>query len=507
MAGHRTPGDCGPVADAEGALDRARPRRLDRRRRRESGRHGRYGQRHGAECCSVSTGRRSGSSISAWRRSRGSRRCARPGRSCAPVNGRSSSMSASSRADDIGKGTVDVVVTEGFAGNIALKTAEGTARQLGRYLRKRELNRSPIRKLGYLLARGAFRTLDEKMDPRKSNGGVFLGLNGIVIKSHGGTDAEGFACRRRPGLRHGATRIAGQDQPQPHAPPARGGSAPCRRRSSLVTMLRSVVLGCGSYLPRPRPPQLRTVAEVDTSDEWIIQRTGIRERHIAAEGEITSDLAIAAAREALAAAGVDAQSIDLIVLATSTPDNTFPAAAVSVQAGLGITHGAAFDLQAVCSGFVFGLATADGLLQDRRLQARAGDRRGDVLAHPRLERPHHLRAVRRRRRRRRAGGAAAARHARGSRHPDVASALRRPPQGQALRRRRAVLDPDRRAPAHGRPRGVQARGGDDHRRDRAKPSGQPAIPLPTSTGSCRTRPTSASSTTAPESSESRRRRW
>src|SRR5436190_12400703 len=94
--------------------------------------------------------------------------------------------------DDIGKGSVDVVVTEGFSGNIALKTAEGTARQLGQYL-KQEMNRSLARRLGYLLARGAFRALAGKMDPRKSNGGVFLGLNGIVIKSHGGTDAEGFA--------------------------------------------------------------------------------------------------------------------------------------------------------------------------------------------------------------------------------------------------------------------------------------------------------------------------
>jgi len=94
--------------------------------------------------------------------------------------------------DDIGKGTVDVVVTEGFAGNIALKTAEGTARQLGQYL-KAAMTRTLLSKLGYLLARDAFRTLSEKMDPRKSNGGVFLGLNGIVIKSHGGTDAEGFA--------------------------------------------------------------------------------------------------------------------------------------------------------------------------------------------------------------------------------------------------------------------------------------------------------------------------
>jgi glycerol-3-phosphate acyltransferase PlsX len=95
--------------------------------------------------------------------------------------------------DDIGKGTTDVVVTEGFAGNIALKTAEGTAKQLAQYLRN-AMNRTWAARLGYLLARSAFRTLREKMDPRRSNGGVFLGLNGIVIKSHGGADAEGFAA-------------------------------------------------------------------------------------------------------------------------------------------------------------------------------------------------------------------------------------------------------------------------------------------------------------------------
>ncbi|MBS9476469.1 phosphate acyltransferase PlsX [Ancylobacter radicis] len=94
--------------------------------------------------------------------------------------------------DDIGKGTVDVVVTEGFSGNIALKTAEGTAKQVADYLRA-AINRSLMAKIGYLLARGAFNALREKLDPRKSNGGVFLGLNGVVIKSHGGTDAEGFA--------------------------------------------------------------------------------------------------------------------------------------------------------------------------------------------------------------------------------------------------------------------------------------------------------------------------
>jgi phosphate acyltransferase len=95
--------------------------------------------------------------------------------------------------DDIGKGKVDVVVTEGFAGNIALKTAEGTARQIGEYLRQ-AMNRSLSARLGYVFARSAFRQLRERVDPRRSNGGVFLGLNGIVIKSHGGTDAEGFAA-------------------------------------------------------------------------------------------------------------------------------------------------------------------------------------------------------------------------------------------------------------------------------------------------------------------------
>jgi 3-oxoacyl-[acyl-carrier-protein] synthase III len=126
---------------------------------------------------------------------------------------------------------------------------------------------------------------------------------------------------------------------------------------------RSVVLGCGSYLPQRIMTNAELARRIDTSDEWIVQRTGIRQRHIAADGEFTSHLAINAARAALADAGLDAQSIDLIVLATSTPDNTFPATAVAVQHELGISHGAAFDLQAVCSGFVFGLATVDSLLR------------------------------------------------------------------------------------------------------------------------------------------------
>ena len=130
-----------------------------------------------------------------------------------------------------------------------------------------------------------------------------------------------------------------------------------------MTVLRSVVLGYGAYLPERVLTNAELAKMVDTSDEWIVQRTGIKQRHIAAEGEFTSHLAVKAAQAAIAKAGIDTQSIDLIVLATSTPDNTFPATAVQVQNALGITHGAAFDLQAVCSGFVFAMATADNFLK------------------------------------------------------------------------------------------------------------------------------------------------
>ena len=130
-----------------------------------------------------------------------------------------------------------------------------------------------------------------------------------------------------------------------------------------MTVRRSVALGCGSYLPNQVLTNAELARKVDTSDEWIVQRTGIHERRIAARNETTGTMATQAARAALAHARIDAQAIDLIVLATSTPDNTFPATAVSVQADLGITHGAAFDVQAVCSGFVYALATADGLLR------------------------------------------------------------------------------------------------------------------------------------------------
>ncbi len=128
-------------------------------------------------------------------------------------------------------------------------------------------------------------------------------------------------------------------------------------------MIRSIITGVGSYLPRKVLSNHDLARMVDTSDEWITARTGIRERRIAAAGEMTSDLATAAASAALEHAGLPASEIDLIVLATATPDQTFPATAATVQSRLGITSGAAFDLQAVCSGFIYGLTTADCFLR------------------------------------------------------------------------------------------------------------------------------------------------
>jgi 3-oxoacyl-[acyl-carrier-protein] synthase III len=128
-------------------------------------------------------------------------------------------------------------------------------------------------------------------------------------------------------------------------------------------VIRSVVQGCGSYLPKRIVTNDELAKKMETSDEWIQQRTGIRQRHIAADGEFTSHLALKASERALAHAGVKASDLDLIILATATPDETFPATATRVQQGLGMTGGAAFDVQAVCAGFVYGVAVADSMIK------------------------------------------------------------------------------------------------------------------------------------------------
>ncbi len=129
-------------------------------------------------------------------------------------------------------------------------------------------------------------------------------------------------------------------------------------------MIRSVVQGCGAYLPERIVTNDELARKMDTSDEWIQQRTGIKQRHIAADGEFTSHLALKAAERALAHAGIGGADLDLIVLATATPDETFPATATVVQKALGMNKGAAFDLQAVCAGFVYGVSVADSMIKN-----------------------------------------------------------------------------------------------------------------------------------------------
>ena len=204
-------------------------------------------------------------------------------------------------------------------------------------------------------------------------------------------------------IRDTMATIAHDDPPPMRLPsPPLPGSRSVR---SISAPLRSVVLGVGSYLPERVLTNEELATLVDTSDEWIVQRTGIKQRHIAAPGETTSMLGERAARAALAAAGLAPEDIDLIIVGTSTPDYTFPSTATQIQAALGIHRGRRFR----SAGRVLGIRLRAG--DGRQVpalglaQARAGDRRRDLLAHDRLDRPHDLRAVRRRRRRHGAGSA------------------------------------------------------------------------------------------------------
>ena len=134
-------------------------------------------------------------------------------------------------------------------------------------------------------------------------------------------------------------------------------------------MKRSEIIGCGSYLPERVVTNAELSAKLDTTDEWITTRTGIRQRHLAADGELTSDLALKAAERALENANIPASEVDMVVLATTTPDNTFPATATKVQDKLGMVNGAAFDIQAVCSGFIYGMAIADNFIKTSQCKA------------------------------------------------------------------------------------------------------------------------------------------
>ena len=152
-----------------------------------------------------------------------------------------------------------------------------------------------------------------------------------------------------------------------HDLPARWNAGLAQRQpeseTTVVAVNRTVIRGVGACLPKRVMTNADMAELVDTTDEWIVERTGIRSRHIAADDELTSDLGIAACKQALVRAGIDPVDVDLVICATATPDRTFPATATRIQAGLGIIRGAAFDVQAVCSGFVYALTIADSLLR------------------------------------------------------------------------------------------------------------------------------------------------
>ena len=286
---------------------------------------------------------------------------------------------------------------------------------------------------------------------------MFLGLNGVVVKSHGGTDALGFAA---------AIGVAADLVRQ--AAPTRGSSTRCARVRPtaaaagpggrvLDRCVRSVVRGVGAYLPA----RVVTNAELSRAGStpptsWIRERTGIGQRHIAAEGELTSDLATAPPRRPRSSGPTSTRRRSTsILVATSTPDHTFPATATAVQRKLGMPRGIAFDLQAVCAGFVYALATADNFIragqartalvigaetfsrildwEDRGTCVLFGDGAGAVVLR----------------------GRGAAGHARATAASSATylCADGRPLQA-SLRRRRPVLDADHRPPADERPRGV-----------------------------------------------------
>src|SRR5690606_18397638 len=175
--------------------------------------------------------------------------------------------------------------------------------------------------------------------------------------------------KRHPcGCRSGSQRLSDEGQRQFRASVGRAGYGRGRarrranRRDPVVSVIRSVVTGVGSFLPEQVVTNADLTKIVDTSDEWIVERTGIRQRHKARDDEPTSDLAVKAAERALADAGKTAADVDLIIVATTTPDQTFPATAAIVQRKLGAPVGLAFDVQAVCSGFVYAMSVADGFV-------------------------------------------------------------------------------------------------------------------------------------------------
>ena len=261
--------------------------------------------------------------------------------------------------DQLSRGGVDVIVTDGFSGNIALKTAEGTARFVTDLLR-RAFKSSLRSKAGFALSQPALKLLKVHLDPNNHNGAVFLGLNGLVVKSHGGANAKGVANAMRVAasmVRNDITRKIGDDLDnfRAHAFAAENGCGMTRR---------SVISGVGSALPKR---QVSNEELAKTSRHHPTNGSSSGPGSATATSPPTARPPAPSRRRPRGTrsidAGLDALDIDLIVLATATPDQTFPSTATKVQAALGINDCIAFDVHAVCTGFLYALTVADSMLR------------------------------------------------------------------------------------------------------------------------------------------------
>ena len=260
--------------------------------------------------------------------------------------------------DQLSRGEVDVVVTDGFSGNIALKTAEGTARFVTDLLR-RAFKSSLRSKAGFALSRPALNLLKHHLDPNNHNGAVFLGLNGLVVKSHGSANAEGRRQRDRCRRADGPQRHHPEDRRRPRQLPR-----PRFRQRGGAVSVRSVVLGVGSALPARKVTNDELAETVDTTD--AVDHRANRHSQPLHRRRRRDDRDPRHRRRAQGARRTPASTrcdIDLIVLATATPDQTFPSSATKVQAALGINDCIAFDVHAVCTGFLYALSVADSMLR------------------------------------------------------------------------------------------------------------------------------------------------
>ena len=248
---------------------------------------------------------------------------------------------------DIYIGQTDVIVCDGFVGNVALKTSEGLTQMLAQYL-KEEFNKGYLNRFAGLMALPVIKQFRRRVDHRRYNGASLLGLKGIVVKSHGAADSFSFEFALEKAVGEVKNNMLDEI-----------AARMSEINEDVLLKMYSRIISTGSYLPEKRLTNFDFEQMLDTSNSWIVERSGIESRRVAGADELASDLGYKAAYSALKRANLEPNDVDLIIVATTTPDMIFPSTACIVQSKLGVKDCIAFDVQAVCSGFVYGLNIAD----------------------------------------------------------------------------------------------------------------------------------------------------